>query len=660
VITQAVPRTGLVRWDVTAEAISTTGRQQARFLDGALIRQAASYLPGVPVDYRGQVIRAEHDEGAELNRAALREDVWPRQFGWRFPGIEACELSPMHYAARYAHFGAFGVDEVAEHPGRPEGTQWEIRPGPGSIQVRCRDYGRLEKRRQRQAVRDRKSIDVLAASDEPRPAIVDNRCPRCGGPWSPGSGCADAVCAALTGEVADAEYSLAARERERKKELAGTKIMGWSRKSRNELRHKIGRLDLTPLAGPGRVLEVLTLTAPGTGGDPEAPEDAYWMLVAPDGAAWHRALRRFRERWKYRWCERVDDAGKPILDPSGRKTYDLVYAVLKQEFQRRSAPHEHLMAGLPENSGCSGRIHPDFKEWLSEAWAESLWYEVVRDAPDPDRPGQMMGRKWMTRPTMDVLLALEQVLPGAGVAYLKHLQAGTRVGTREKRGRITDPRRAAEYFLKEGISSSKGYQDEAPEQWTSKGRGTGRIWQVWGLKEATTTVAVEPHVGIAAGRVMRRWYRAELRHDVERANRIPFGPCRNEREQGLRDRAWRLRRRRGLFRHNRGRAMVEDGEAFTMQLGRYLQEHVADLDLARRGGAEVHEIGHRGRLYLMGPGLRLMRMAAEAEGLRGAQVDSGGAKDDPSSALHSPKRLDPVHYRAGRGEFDAPRKPLGN
>jgi hypothetical protein len=225
----------------------------------------------------------------------------------------------------------------------------------------------------------------------------------------------------------------------------------------------------------------------------------------------------------------------------------------------------------------------------------------------------MMGRKWMTRPTMDVLLALEQVLPGAGGAYLKHLQAGTRVGTREKRGRITDPRRAAEYFLKEGISSSKGYQDQAPEQWISKGRGTGRIWQVWGLREATATVAVEPDVGIAAGRVMRRWYRAELRHDVERASRLPFGPCRNEREQGLRDRAWRLRGRRGLFRHNRGRVMVEDGEAFTMQLGRYLQEHVADLDVVRRGEVEVHEIGQRGLLYSMGPGLRLMRAVVEAE-----------------------------------------------
>jgi hypothetical protein len=37
----------------------------------------------------------------------------------------------------------------------------------------------------------------------------------------------------------------------------------------------------------------------------------------------------------------------------------------------------------------------------------------------------------------------------------------------------------------------------------------------------------------------------------------------------------------------------------------------------------------------MGAGLRLMRTAAEAEGRAGAQVDSGGSKEDPWSPLHS-------------------------
>jgi hypothetical protein len=579
----------------------------------------------------------------------VREDLWLRQAqevraGWRFAGGEARELSPIHYAARYAQLGSFAADEVTGC-WQPEGTSWEIRLGPGSVQVRTRDYGRLERRLDRQAERDRKTRDVLASPNggdghEPRahasgcdctaemiragracvaePVPPMDCCPRCGGPRS-GIGCLDVGCAALSIEVADAEFSLSARERERRKELAGTKIFGWSRKSRNELRHKIGKLDLTPLVASGRVLEVLTLTAPGCGGMSESEDDdQYWMLVAPDGAAWHRALRRFRERWKYRWCERFDEAGKSVLDPSGRKTYDPVYAVLKQEFQRRSAPHEHLMAGLPEDPKRCGRVHCDFREWLSQAWTESLFYEVVRDAPDPKRPGQKMGRKWMLRPTLDVLYALEAVLPGAGGAYLSHLRAGTRVGTKEKRGRITDPRRAAEYFLKEGISSAKGYQDQAPEQWTSKGRGTGRIWQVWGLKEATATVAVTPDVGIAAGRIARGWYRSELRYDVARAELLPFGPTRDAREQGLRDRAWRNRRRRGLFRQNRGRVMVEDGEAFGTQLARYLRQHVADLDEARRQ-AERGELpaalrpGERGRVYSMGSGLRLMRTAAEAE-----------------------------------------------
>jgi hypothetical protein len=363
-----------------------------------------------------------------------------------------------------------------------EGPQWEARIGPGSVQMRTRNYSRAEQRAERYEEGRRRMVDILAADPE-----------------------------------------LAERERERRKASQGTKIYGWSRKSRNELRHKIGKLDLTPLMSDGRVLDVLTLTYPGGSAD-DPWFDAYWLLVAPDGPAVKRALARFRKRWERAWGP--------------------VFAVMKMEFQMRGAPHVHLMAGLP-NPWARDEAGRTFREWLGPTWAECVWHEIL--AP-------LLGKRWAgTRTSVEQMSALETVMPGAGGAYLRHATYGTRVGTRERRGRITDPKRAAEYFLKEGIASSKAYQDNPPAQWVENGAGTGRIWQVWGLKEDTVTIAMTPADGIAFGRLMRRWYRAQLAVAYQRPRHAGGG-----------------RRFRPLFTNNRGRVLVNDGAAFTAQVARWL------------------------------------------------------------------------------------------
>jgi hypothetical protein len=204
----------------------------------------------------------------------------------------------------------------------------------------------------------------------------------------------------------------------------------------------------------------------------------------------------------------------------------------------------HLMAGLP-NPWVRDDVGRTFREWLGPTWAECVWHEIL--AP-------LLGKRWAgTRTSVEQMAALETVMPGAGGAYLRHATYGTRVGTRERRGRITDPKRAAEYFLKEGIASSKAYQDNPPAQWVENGAGTGRIWQVWGLKEDTVTVAMTPADGIAFGRLMRRWYRAQLAVAYQRPRHAGGG-----------------RRFRPLFTNNRGRVLVNNGAAFTAQAARWL------------------------------------------------------------------------------------------
>jgi hypothetical protein len=82
----------------------------------------------------------------------------------------------------------------------------------------------------------------------------------------------------------------------------------------------------------------------------------------------------------------------------------------------------------------------------------------------------------------------------------------------------------------------------------------------WGYRGLRTVLAVRrvtPAVGIAAGRVLRRWYRTQVR--VQRvdhaAGRVYYRSC---------------RKRKRLFRHNRGFLTVNDGPAFVFQLARYL------------------------------------------------------------------------------------------
>jgi hypothetical protein len=161
--------------------------------------------------------------------------------------------------------------------------------------------------------------------------------------------------------------------------------------------------------------------------------------------------------------------------------------------------------------------------------------------------------------------------------------------------RCTDPRRVAVYFAKYGHGgASKDYQHQVPPQWLSarlrcqdcdtvyfengddpcptcgsyeaelieEPGGTGRIWGYWGLRPMLAVREVTPQVGIQAGRIMRRWYRAKRLTKKITVQRVDQGTGRVYTRHST--------VRKKLFVHNRGFAIVNDGPAFAAQLARYL------------------------------------------------------------------------------------------
>lgn len=99
-----------------------------------------------------------------------------------------------------------------------------------------------------------------------------------------------------------------------------SKISDWSSKSRANMVWTFGAVDYGPLVArvaDGQAPALVTLTLPGD-----------WLAVAPNGEAFKHMVNRFRARYRYSWGE--DIAG-----------------IWKLEFQRRGAPHLHILTVLP-------------------------------------------------------------------------------------------------------------------------------------------------------------------------------------------------------------------------------------------------------------------------------------------------------------------------
>lgn len=316
-----------------------------------------------------------------------------------------------------------------------------------------------------------------------------------------------------------------ARGEEVPERVPSREITGWSRKSRANMVRALCELDYRPMLGdPTRLPAMVTLTYPGD-----------WLAVAPDGKAAKAHLRALRRRYERAWEQ-------PLT------------AVWKLEFQRRGAPHYHLLMVPPHGVARTpaGRARVDarigaglpFRQWLSEVWADIVGH------PDPAERERHR-------------------LAGTGVDYAEGLRAH-------------DPKRVAVYFTKHGSFAAKEYQHCVPEPWTEPGAGPGRFWGYWHLERVTAAVEVTTEQAVQAARLARRWARAQgTTHQVTVVRSRGGRPLPQRADimsvagAQLLDRASpprrrKVRRRVRRFGNGRGFISVNNGQTFAVQLARAL------------------------------------------------------------------------------------------
>jgi hypothetical protein len=181
-----------------------------------------------------------------------------------------------------------------------------------------------------------------------------------------------------------------------------------------------------------------------------------WFAFAPTRRHVGRHLEAFRLAYRRQWCE-----------PAGVK----VMGAWKVEYQRRGAPHLHLLLPCPP-----GLTLAAYREWVAETWHRIVWADRGADF-------------------LRLLVLLGHDSESAAGVYAvheaRHLVAGTAVDEAEG-ARMRDPRRIALYFLGHSLSHAadggKEYQHVLPASYAGR---SGRWWGIWGLEDTTAEVHVD-------------------------------------------------------------------------------------------------------------------------------------------------------------------------
>lgn len=231
-------------------------------------------------------------------------------------------------------------------------------------------------------------------------------------------------------------------------------VSEWSGKSRRRMTFALASIDYAPLFASG-LPAMWTLTYPGD-----------WLRFAPDGRTVKRHLAALRRRYNRAYGQALP-------------------ALWKLEFQRRGAPHFHLLAPIPFGVSLS-----DFRAWLSESWN----------------------------------LIVMRGLDVSADERMAHVMAGTSVDVREG-FRMRDVKRIAVYFTKHSLKSSgdKEYQHIVPEEWREPGTGPGRFWGVWSLEVVRYGMTLDVRSFVRLRRLLRRYSRANGRTRVLRGGSLHGG-----------------------------------------------------------------------------------------------------------------------------------------
>ena len=252
-------------------------------------------------------------------------------------------------------------------------------------------------------------------------------------------------------------------------------VTGWSVRSR---RRMVRTLAECTFAGHGWAMA--TLTYPGA-----------WQEAAPTPKIAHEHLRTLQKRWERRWgpCE----------------------AAWKLEFQRRGAPHFHLLLRIP------GLALPVLRAWLLSTWAA-----IVNSGDE------------------------------------RHARAGTSVDV-SWRG-WDGPAAIARYFAKHGLWATKEYQHDVPDAWDS----SGRWWGVWNLERVREVVQLDDDAAVCARRLLRKWYRANHRRRL-----VVHGVEMHAGRAVLRS-GYRGGRLKSLSGRSSAFVLCRDGPALALAIGRAL------------------------------------------------------------------------------------------
>lgn len=206
------------------------------------------------------------------------------------------------------------------------------------------------------------------------------------------------------------------------------RITSWTRRSRSRMQQQLNRLDFTPLFEDGLEPAMVTLTMPGE-----------WEQLAPTPQVFKRIVNGFTNAYLAAWDVRPR-------------------AVWKLEFQRRGAPHLHILMTPPAGKSrgrAAGGL--EFGDWLQKVWP--------------------------------------QCVGATGDERIKHERAHAPRYTIDYVGeQYRDPRRIAAYFGKHGFFAAKDYQNQVPQIWLDAidaGELGARFWGVWGLRKASATVLLD-------------------------------------------------------------------------------------------------------------------------------------------------------------------------